>query len=138
MYEVSDRDRKLKHEWKVLVGGLCTFAMLLVCTNVVLSSRRENKDHPIDYEMNVPRVPHLRNDSMGEHGSSQFNLGQSNKLLTVCSYQRRIIIDVREFIGDRPTIKGIQLTTREYFTLKVLMPRVTDKLLRQMKLLRDS
>ena len=38
MYEVTERDRKLKSGWKVLVGGLCTLAMLLECTNVVLSS----------------------------------------------------------------------------------------------------
>ena len=43
MYEVTIQ--KLKPRWKVLVGGLCTLAMLLECTNVVLSSRRENNDH---------------------------------------------------------------------------------------------
>ena len=46
MYEVTERDIKLKLGLKVLVGGLCTLAMLLECTNVVLSLRR---DHPIDY-----------------------------------------------------------------------------------------
>ena len=122
---------------EVLVGGLCTLAMLLECTNVVLSSRRENKDHPIDYDMRVPRVLPVRNDTLCERGGHQFKLGQSNKRLTVCTYERRVLIDVREFIGDRPTIKGIQLTTTEYFTLKVLMPRVSDELMRQMKLLRE-
>ena len=29
MYELTERDRKLKPGWKVLVGGLCTLAMLL-------------------------------------------------------------------------------------------------------------
>ena len=137
MYEVTERDRKLKPGWKVLVGGLCTLAMLLVCTNVVLSSRRENKDHPIDYEMRVPRVLPVRNDTLCERGGHQFKLGQSNKRLTVCTYERRVLIDVREFIGYRLTIKGIQLTTTENFTLKVLMPRVSDELMRQMKLLRE-
>ena len=72
-----------------------------------------------------------------ERGGHQFKLGQSNKRLTVCTYERRVLIDVREFIGDRSTIKGIQLTTTEFFTLKVLMPRVNDELMRQMKLLRE-
>ena len=112
--------------------------MLLECTNVVLSSRMENKDHPIDYVMSVPRVLPVRNDTLCEQGGQQFNLGRNNKPLMVCTYQRRVLIDVREFIGDRPTIKWIQLMTREYFTLKVLMPRVTDELLHQLKLLRDS
>ena len=88
-------------------------------------------------EMRVPRVLPVRNDTLCEHGGHQFKLGKSNKQLTVCTYERRVLIDVREFIGDRPTIKGIQLTTTEYFTLKVLMPRVSDELMRQMKLLRE-
>ena len=135
---MTERDRKLKPGWKVFVGGFCTLAMMLECTNVVLPSRRENKDHSIDYEMSVPRVIQVRNDTLCGHGGHQFNLGQSNKQHTVCTYYRRVLIDVREFIGDRSTTKGIHLTTREYFALKVLMSRVSDELLRQMKLLHDS
>ena len=29
LYEVTERDRKLKHGWKILVGGWCALAMLL-------------------------------------------------------------------------------------------------------------
>ena len=43
LYEVTERDRKLKSGWKVLVGGLWTLAMLLECTNVVLFSRRRTR-----------------------------------------------------------------------------------------------
>ena len=93
--EVTGHDRNLKPGWKVLVGGLCTLAMLLEFTNVVLSLRMENKDHPIDYEMSVPRVLPAQNDTLCEHGGHQFKLGQSNKRLTVCTYQRRVLIDVR-------------------------------------------
>ena len=82
MYEVTERHRKLKPRSKVLVRGLCTLAILLQCTNVVMSSRRENKDHPIDYQMSVQRVLPVRNDTLCEHGGHQFNLGQSNKRLS--------------------------------------------------------
>ena len=64
MYEVTARDRKRIPGWKVLVRGLCTLAMLLECINLVLSSRRENKDHPIDYEIRMPRVLPVRNDTV--------------------------------------------------------------------------
>ena len=37
-------------------------------------------------------------------------------------YERRVLIDVSEFIGDRPTIKGIQLTT----TYIILYAESTD------------
>ena len=36
LYEVTDRDRKLKPGWKVLVRSLCIIAMLLECANVVV------------------------------------------------------------------------------------------------------
>ena len=74
MYEVTERDRKLKPGC-FFVGGLYILAMLLECTNVVLSSRMENKDHMIDYERRVPRVLPVRNDTMCEHGGHQFKLG---------------------------------------------------------------
>ena len=48
------------------------------------------------------------------------------------------VIDGREFIGDLSTIKGIQLMTKECFALKVLMPRVSPELMRQIKFLHDS
>ena len=54
-------------------------AMLLECTNVLLSSRRENKDHSIDNKMRVPRVRPVRNDTLCEHRGHQYNLGQTNK-----------------------------------------------------------
>ena len=47
MYGLPNRDINLKSGLKVLVVSLCTLAMLLECTNVVLSSRRENNHHPI-------------------------------------------------------------------------------------------
>ena len=78
MYEVTERDRKLKPGWKVLVGGLCALAMLLECTNVVLSSCRENKDHPIDYEMY--REFYRSETTLCERGDHQFKLGQSDSL----------------------------------------------------------
>ena len=105
MYVVTERDSKLKHEWKVLVGGLCTLTMLLECTNVVLSSRRENKDHPIDYEMRVPKVLPVRNDTMCEHGGHQFNLVKSNKRLTVCTYERRVLFRWRCARAQRENTK---------------------------------
>ena len=35
MYEVTEHDIKLKPGWKVMVGGWCTLAMLLECTDAL-------------------------------------------------------------------------------------------------------
>ena len=103
-----------------------------------MSGGEENKDHPIDYEITVPMVLPVRNDTPCDHGAHQFNLDEGNKRLTMCTYQRQVLVDVREFIGDRSTIKEVQLTTRKYLALNVRMLRASGELLRQMKLLRDS
>ena len=78
MHEVTVRKIKLKHGWKVLVGSLCTLVMLLECTNMAMSSRRDNMDRSIAYNMRVPRVLLVRNDNLCEHGSHQIKLGKSN------------------------------------------------------------
>ena len=100
LYEVADPDRKLKPGWKVLVGNLNILAMLLECTKVVRSSRREKRDNPIVYDnrltcresyqfkmtlcvsmdlinSTLARVLPVQNDTLCEHGSHQFNLGES-------------------------------------------------------------
>ena len=62
LYEVTERNRK--PGWNILVGNLCTLAMLLECTNVVQSARRENTDLLIDIEMSVPSVLRCQNDTV--------------------------------------------------------------------------
>ena len=59
------------------VGILCTIAILLEYTNVVLYSRRENNKHPIDCEITVSRVLPVRDNTLCKHGDHQFNLGDS-------------------------------------------------------------
>ena len=59
----------------------------------------EKKDHPIGYKITIPRVLPVRNDTLCEHGSHQFNINENNKRLTVCTYQKHVLIYVQEFIG---------------------------------------
>ena len=64
-------------------------------------------------------------------------LGVGDKRVNVCTYEGRVRIDIREFLNDQPTIRGIFLTGREYIALKAVLPLVRDELLRQMKIIRN-
>ena len=132
LYEVTERDIKLNHGWKVLVGGLCIRAMLLECTNMVLSSRMENKDHPPDRLWDNCTV-----------NPSETTLFMSMKLTN--STLSRETNDSR----CAHTRDGCYLTLENSSEIdqpsKTLIlrpgntsPRVSDELLRQMKLLSDS
>ena len=59
---------------------MCTIAMLLECTNVVLSSQRENKEHLIDYEKTVERVLPVRNINAERAWSSSIQPGREQQV----------------------------------------------------------
>ena len=140
---------KLTPGWKLACATLCTIAMLLECTNVILSSRRTNNNHPInlyaedlspDYRV-VPvtdsiQEPVNQTDLCSER--KEFILGIGHKRVNVCTYQQRVRIDVREFLNDQSTIRGIHFTSKEYIMFETLSPSVRDEMKRQLKLIEDT
>ena len=68
----------------------------------------------------------------------EFLLKASNKRVNVCTYQDRIRVDVREFINDRATIKGLYFTSREFISFNGALPFVRHEVLRQMEILRNA
>ena len=68
----------------------------------------------------------------------EFPLKASNKRVNVCTYQDRIRVDVREFINDRATIKGLYFTSREFISFNGALPFVRHDVLRQMEILQNA
>ena len=68
----------------------------------------------------------------------EFPLKASNKRVNVCTYQDRIRVDVREFINDRATIKGLYFTSREFISFNGALPFVRHEVLRQMEILQNA
>ena len=68
----------------------------------------------------------------------EFPLKASNKRVNVCTYQDRIRLDVREFINDRATIKGLYFTSRQFISFNGALPFVRHEVLRQMEFLRNA
>ena len=103
---------------KALCTLLCTIALILECINVTLNERCNHQNNqttvsllkllPVHSEIDIP------NDLCAER--MEFPLKASNKRVNVCTYQDRIRVDVREFINDRATIKGLYFTSREFIS----------------------
>ena len=143
----SVRKTKLKPGWKLACTTLCTIALMLECTNVILTSNCNKHDQLVriktDGKNVIPRalpVPTLSSSSYNHTDlcseRREFRLRVGGKRVNVCSYEGRVRIDIREFLNDQPTIRGIYLSSGEYIALKAVLPLVRDELLRQMKLLR--
>ena len=59
-------------------------------------------------------------------------------IIIIITYQDRIRVDVREFINDRATIKGLYFTSREFISFNGALPFVRHDVLRQMEILRNA
>ena len=68
----------------------------------------------------------------------EFPLKALNKQVNVCTYQDLIGVDVREFIDDRATIKGLYFTSREFISFNGALPFVRHEVLRQMEILQNA
>ena len=55
--------------------------------------------------------------------NKQFDLPEQYKV-TVCSYQQQVRIDIRYFIGNTSSIRGIAVNKRQYNYLQRLTPNI--------------
>ena len=99
----------------------------LVCTCIVSAGFGLNNtlgganDKPITRLATIPRVsalvPQPNNNTSFCSFIRQYKLHSGSKRATVCVYQNRVRLDIRQFILDKPTIKGIVLNYDEYRSL---------------------
>ena len=91
---------------------------------------------PLSTPLPVHSETEIPNDLCAER--REFPLKASNKRVNVCTYQDRIRVDVREFINDRATIKGLYFTSREFISFNGALPFVRHEVLRQMEILQNA
>ena len=88
--------------------------------NVTLNERcnHQNNQTTVSLLKTIPKLSpvHSKTDIPKDLCAErrEFTLKASNKLVNVCTYQDRIRVDVREFINDSATIKGLYFTSREF------------------------
>ena len=123
---------------------LCTIALILECINVTLNERcnHQNNQTTVSLLKTIPKLlpvyseTDIPNVLCAER--REFPLKASNKRVNVCTYQDRIRVDVREFINDRATIKGLYFTSREFISFNGALPFVRHEVLRQMEILQNA
>ena len=116
---------------------LYTIALILECINVTLNERcnHQNNQTTVSLLKTIPKLlpvhseTDIPNDLCAER--REFPLKASNKRVNVCTYQDRIRVDVREFINDRATIKGLYFTSKEFISFNGALPFVRHEVLRQ-------
>ena len=142
------KNTKLKVGWKSVCTLLCTIALTLECINVTLNAHcnnNTNKNNSTTYLsllQQIPKVLPTSNDTSVTRDMCserrEFPLKASSKRINVCTYQDRVRVDVREFINDKATIKGIYFTSREFISVSDALPYVRHEILRQMEILRNA
>ena len=123
---------------------LCTIVLILECIDVTLTERcnHQNNQTTVSLLKTIPKLlpvhseTYIPKDLCVER--REFPLKASNKRMNVCTYQDRIRVDVRDFINDRATIKGVSCTLREFISFNGVLPFVRHEVLRQMEILRNA
>ena len=157
-YSNNNNSNARKMDWRVVATGLLffTYTMLqcvnlamttIKCTQANLTITKEFQSSPLMDVINQlgPRMLPLAVDgieSITEEGSHtlctefrQFPIPHSGKRITICTYQDQVRVDIRDFVADRATIKGIYLTMTEFISFANSMNYIHDEVLRQANVL---
>ena len=138
------QDRNIKLARKDLCTMLCILALILECINDTLTYRcnHQNNQTTVSLLKTIPKLlpvhseTDIPKDICVERRESP--LKASNKTVNVCTCQERIRVDVRDFINDRATIKGLYFTSREFISFNGILPFVRHEVLRHMEILRNA
>ena len=114
---------------------LCTIALILECINVTLNKRYNHQNNQTTLSL-LKTIPDIPKKLCAER--REFPLKASSKRVNVCTYQDSIRVDVRKYINDRATLKGLYFTSREFISFNGALPFVRYSLLRQMEILRNA
>ena len=88
---------------KLLFCGLALISIVALSTSQLIRYRTEV---PIPFEI-------IKNSSC----PNRFALSDKIRASLCITHQGRILVDIRQFLDNNPTIKGISLTESEYFVL---------------------
>lgn len=123
---VSSIYRNYDFHFDVLkLTGVVVLLSVMAATLGLVSNIR-----PCQYETDCKRLEATEvpmNNSLCTY-AKQFDL-PNDYVVTVCTYQERVRIDVRKFVGNQPTILGYFLQTNEWNQLKRLTPSIDEAIL---------
>ena len=152
--EYQGSDEKKNAYWKY-VGAILIFGTLaLECANVTLSSKcathseatsslrsflnalSEKSFTLADMTFDVKDSVIQRNGTVAVcKPQREFPLETSDKRVNVCTYGGGVRVDVRQFISNRATLKGIFFDVREFLSLSEILPAIQAEVMRQLEAL---
>ena len=108
---------------KAVCTLLCTITLILTCIHVTVNERcnHQNNQTTVSLLKITPKmlVVHGETDIPKDLCAERrkFPLRASNKQFNVCTYLDHVRVDVRDFINDKATIKGLYFKSREFISL---------------------
>ncbi|OOZ36428.1 hypothetical protein BOW52_10800 [Solemya elarraichensis gill symbiont] len=98
-------------------------SVLIVIAHVVKPSPLASADCiKIESDIQSDMTENSNNDTLCTY-IKQFPLPEQYRL-TVCLYRGRTRIDVRRFINDTATIKGVFLSIKQWNYMRIIIPRI--------------
>ena len=97
------------------IGALTMILIVITVPGIILISVSSPSQPPIDFEIkpNATACVYVK----------RYNLSE-NIYLSVCNLNGYIMLDIRQFINESSTIKGIGLNTRQWSSLKQLTQHI--------------
>ena len=146
-------NNKIKGKWNMLFIILCIIGFTLEATNLVLSAQCHNGDvkfskinntyKDADRELrvmtdisegveNYTTTTTYSSEMCTERREFQLDVGE--KRVNVCTYKGTVRVDVREFLNDVATIRGLYFTWNEFVALESLLPSIRKEMMTQLNL----
>ena len=122
--------RRKRFPWIQLLGLLLGSLFCSFLTSLSVEFSGVTKQVPPYVKDSEPRVSAYRvtarsNDTFCSF-TKQYVLGSGGKRMTLCVHPNRIRVDLRQFIRNRATTRGIVLNGEEYHSLKEQWRRVDN------------
>ena len=121
MDNVTDKmlgvDEGIKRRMKGIkwIGTTVMILIVIIVPGIVLISASSHSQTPIDYE--------IKPNATACVFVKRYNLSD-NIYLTVCNLNGYIMLDIRQFLNETSTLKGIELDLRQWLTLKQLTHQI--------------
>ena len=152
-----NNNARKRMDWRVIASALLFFTYtVLQCVNLAMTTIKCTQiNNTITKELDSPLIDIINQlgprmmpstidgiESITEDGEHtlcsqfrQFPLPHSGKRVTICTYQEQVRVDIRDFIADRATIKGIYLTMEEFIAFANSVNYIHNEVIRQANVL---
>ena len=142
----------MQSKWKLSLVFLFVVGLSLECVNITLGSKNETETDSLrafqssdtlltltnllraakdDDTVSTEAPPQNKSSSLCTD-MAEFRLEASDKRVHVCTYAGQVRVDIRQFINERATIKGIYLNMGEFLALSRVIPMIQVEVNRQL------